>query len=86
MVRIDWVYHRHEDAVTLLNGDVIDVTIKVIDVTIKVIDVTIKVIDVTIKVIIQGRTCVLHLLISLIHIHMRGFILVFFYIVGNAPD
>jgi hypothetical protein len=37
-----------------------------------------EVVDFTIKVVIKGRTCVLRLLISLVHVHMRGFILVFF--------
>jgi hypothetical protein len=37
-----------------------------------------KVIDFTIKVVVKGQTYVLCLLISLVHVHMRGFILVFF--------
>jgi hypothetical protein len=44
-----------------------------------VILLNIKVVNITIKVVIKGQTCVLHLLISLIHVHMRGFILVLFY-------
>jgi hypothetical protein len=43
-----------------------------------------KVVDFTIKVIVKGWTCVLHLLISLVHVHMRGFILVYlFYYLGK---
>jgi hypothetical protein len=30
IVRIDWMHHHHEDAVTLLNSEVIDFTIKVV--------------------------------------------------------
>jgi hypothetical protein len=57
MMRIDRMYHRHEDAVILLNNEVVDFTI---------------------QVIIKDRTCVLHLLISLVRVHLRGFILVLF--------
>jgi hypothetical protein len=57
MMRIDQIYHRHEDAVILLNNDVDDVTI---------------------KVIVKGWTYVLCLLISLVRVHVRGFILIFF--------
>jgi hypothetical protein len=32
-----------------------------------------EVVDFTIKVVVKGRTCVLHLLISLIRVHVRGF-------------
>jgi hypothetical protein len=35
--------------------------------------------DVTIQVVIKGWTYVLCLLISLIRVHVRGFVLVFFY-------
>jgi hypothetical protein len=38
-----------------------------------------EVIDFTIKVVVKGCTCVLRLLIHLIHVHLRGFILVLFY-------
>jgi hypothetical protein len=38
-----------------------------------------KVIDFTIKVVVKGQTCVLRLLISLIHVHVRGFILVYLF-------
>jgi hypothetical protein len=65
MMRIDQMHYHHEDAVTLLNSDVIDITIKVV--------------DITIKVVVKGWTCILRLLISLIHVHMRGFILILFY-------
>jgi hypothetical protein len=44
----------------------------------------IKVVDFTIKVIIKGHTHVLHLLISLICVHMRGFILTLFYHCGEC--
>jgi hypothetical protein len=37
-----------------------------------------EVVDFAIEVVVKGRTCVLRLLISLIHVHMRGFVLVFF--------
>jgi hypothetical protein len=37
-----------------------------------------EVADFAIKVVVKGWTCVLHLLISLICVHMRGFILIFF--------
>jgi hypothetical protein len=63
MLRIDRIHHRHEDTVTLLNSDVVNITI---------------------KVVVTGRTCVLRLLISLIRIHMRGFILVLFYHCGEC--
>jgi hypothetical protein len=43
-----------------------------------------EVIDFTIKVVVKGRTCVLRLLISLVHVHMRGFILVLFYHGGEC--
>jgi hypothetical protein len=44
-----------------------------------------KVVDFTIKVVVKGRTCALHPLISLIHVHVRGFILVYlFYYVGKS--
>jgi hypothetical protein len=43
-----------------------------------------EVIDFTIKVIIKGQTCVLHLLISLICVLMRGSILVLFYHYGEC--
>jgi hypothetical protein len=58
MMRIDRMYHRHEDAVILLNS----------------------------KVIVKGQTCALHPLISLMHVHVRGFILIYlFYYLGKAP-
>jgi hypothetical protein len=40
--------------------------------------------NVTIKVVIKGQTCVLNLLISLVHVHMRGFILILFYHCGEC--
>jgi hypothetical protein len=43
-----------------------------------------KVIDFTIEVIVKGWTCVLHLLISLICVHMRGFILILFHHHGEC--
>jgi hypothetical protein len=63
MLRINWMHHRHEDTVILLNSDIVDITI---------------------EVVIKGRTCVLHLLISLLRVHMRGFILVLFYHHGEC--
>jgi hypothetical protein len=57
MVRIDRMHHRHEDAVILLNSEVVDFTI---------------------KVVVKGQTHVLCLLISLLRVHMRGFIHVLF--------
>jgi hypothetical protein len=42
-----------------------------------VILLNLNVVNITIKVIIKGWTCVLHLLISLIHVLVRGFILVY---------
>jgi hypothetical protein len=56
MMRIDQVHHCHEDAVILLNSEVVDFAI---------------------KVVVKGRTQVLRLLISLLRVHMRGFILIF---------
>jgi hypothetical protein len=38
-----------------------------------------EVVDFTIKVVVKGQTCVLHLLISLIRVHVRGFILVYLF-------
>jgi hypothetical protein len=58
MVRINWMHHRHKNAVILLNS---------------------KVIDFTIKVVVKGWTYVLHPLISLIRVHVRGFILVYLF-------
>jgi hypothetical protein len=58
MVRIDWMHHRHEDAVILLNS---------------------KVVEFTMKVVVKGRTCVLRPLISLIRVHVRGFVLVYLF-------
>jgi hypothetical protein len=43
-----------------------------------------KVIDFTIEVAVKGWTCALHSLISLICVHVRGFILVYlFYYFGK---
>jgi hypothetical protein len=38
-----------------------------------------KVVNFTIKVVVKGRTCVLHLLISPIRVHVRGFILIYLF-------
>jgi hypothetical protein len=44
-----------------------------------------KVVDFTIKVVVKGWTCVLRPLISLIRVHVRGFILVYlFYYLGKS--
>jgi hypothetical protein len=43
-----------------------------------------KVVDFTIKVVVKGQTCVLCLFISLIHVHLREFILVLFYHHGEC--
>jgi hypothetical protein len=43
-----------------------------------------KVVDFTIEVIVKGWTCALRPLISLIRVHVRGFILVYlFYYLGK---
>jgi hypothetical protein len=64
MVRINWMHHRHEDTVILLNSEVDDFTI---------------------KVVVKGWTYVLRLLISLIRVHVRGFILIYlFYYFGET--
>jgi hypothetical protein len=44
-----------------------------------------KVVNFTIKVVVKGQTCALRPLISLIRVHVRGFILVYlFYYLGKS--